>query len=134
MKKCDKKYLISLSLLLLSIILIILGFCLKLDLRELNVILVIFGIIIFLFTVSIIENDIEIDNQNSDYINDIIMYRKGYTLELRLPRTEIEDRLFRENADEKMIKELDNYLEYNKSVKIFNTSYSNNIIKKLTRK
>ena len=134
MKKCDKKYLISLSLLLLSIILIILGFCLKLDLRELNVILVIFGIIIFLFTVSIIENDIEIDNQNSDYINDVIMYRKGYTLELRLPRTEIEDRLFRENADEDMIKELDNYLEYNKSVKIFNTDYNDNTIKRLSRK
>lgn len=134
MRKCDKKYLISLSLLLLSILLIVLGFYLKLDLRELNVILVIFGIIIFLFTLSIIESDIEIDNQNSDYINDIIMYRKGYTLELRLPKNEIEDRLFRENADEEMIKELDSYLEYNKSVKIFNTNYSNDTIKKLTRK
>lgn len=55
MEKCDKKYLISLSLLLLGIILIILGFCLKIDLRELNVILVIFGIIIFLFGFSSIE-------------------------------------------------------------------------------
>lgn len=62
------------------------------------------------------------------------MYRKGYTLELRLPRTEIEDRLFREYADEEMIKELDSYLEYNKSVKIFNTNYNDSIIKKLIRK
>lgn len=134
MNKSNKKCLIDLSLLLLGIISIILGFCLKLDLRELNVILVIFGIIIFLFGISNIEYDIEIDSQNSNYINDIIMYRKGYTLELRLPRTEIKDRLFREYADENMIKELDSYLEYNKSVKIFNTNYSYNTIKKLSRK
>ena len=134
MKKCDKKYLIGLSLLLSGIILIILGFCLKLNLRELNVILVIFGIIIFLFGFSDIENNSEIENQNSSYINDIIMYSKGYTLELRLPRTQIEDSLFREYADEEMIKELDNYLEYNKSVKIFSDTYSNNTIKKLNRK
>ena len=128
------KCLIELLLLLLSILSMILGFCLELDLKVLNVILVIFGLIMFLFTVSIIEYDTEIDSQNSDYINDIIMYRKGYTLELRLPRTEIEDRLFREYADENMIKELDSYLEYNKSVKIFNTNYSDNTIKKLIRK
>lgn len=134
MKKCDKKYLISLSLLLLGIILIILGFCLKLDLRELNVILVIFGIIIFLFGLSSIEYYSEISSQNSSYINDIIMYKKGYTFELRLPRTEIEDMLFREYADEQMIKELDSYLEYNKSVKIINNSYNDYNIKKLTRK
>lgn len=134
MKKCDKKYLISLLLLLLGIILIILGFCLKLDLRELNFILVIFGIIIFLFGISDIEYNIEINSQNDDYINDIIMYRKGYTLELRLPKTVIEDRLFRENADENMIKELDRYLEYNKSVKIINNGYNDYTIEKLTRK
>lgn len=134
MEKCDKKYLISLSLLLLGIILIILGFCLKLDLRELNVILVIFGIIIFLFGLSSIEYYSEISSQNSSYINDIIMYKKGYTFELRLPRTEIEDMLFREYADEQMIKELDSYLEYNKSVKIINNSYNDYNIKKLTRK
>lgn len=112
----------------------ILGFCLELDLRVLNVILIIFGLIIFLFTISSIEYDIEIDSQNSDYINDIRMYRKGYTTELRLPRTEIEDRLFRENADKEMIKELDNYLEYNKSVKIFKDDYYENNIKKLIKK
>lgn len=112
----------------------ILGFCIELDLKVLNVILVIFGLIMFLFTVSIIEYDTEIDSQNSDYINDIIMYRKGYTLELRLPKTQIEDRLFREYASREMIKELDSYLEYNKSVKIFNTNYSDNTIKKLIRK
>ena len=134
MKKCDKKYLISLLLLLLGIILIILGFCLKLDLRELNFILVIFGIIISLFGISYIEYNIEINSQNDDYINDIIMYRKGYTLELRLPKTVIEDRLFRENADENMIKELDRYLEYNKSVKIINNGYNDYTIEKLTRK
>ena len=134
MKKCDKKYLISLLLLLLGIILIILGFFLKLDLRELNFILVIFGIIISLFGISDIEYNIEINSQNDDYINDIIMYRKGYTLELRLPKTVIEDRLFRENADEDMIKELDRYLEYNKSVKIINNDYNDYIIEKLTRK
>ncbi len=134
MKKCDKKYLISLLLLLLGIILIILGFCLKLDLRELNFILVIFGIIISLFGISDIEYNIEINSQNDDYINDIIMYRKGYTLELRLPKTVIEDRLFRENADENMIKELDRYLEYNKSVKIINNGYNDYTIEKLTRK
>ena len=81
-----------------------------------------------------IENNSEIENQNSSYINDIIMYSKGYTLELRLPRTQIEDSLFREYADEEMIKELDSYLEYNKSVKILNTNYSYNTIKKLSRK
>lgn len=134
MKKCDKKYLISLLLLLLGIILIILGFCLKLDLRELNFILVIFGIIISLFGISDIGYNIEINSQNDDYINDIIMYRKGYTLELRLPKTVIEDRLFRENADENMIKELDRYLEYNKSVKIINNDYNDYTIEKLTRK
>lgn len=134
MKKCDKKYLISLLLLLLGIILIILGFCLKLDLRELNFILVIFGIIISLFGISDIGYNIEINSQNDDYINDIIMYRKGYTLELRLPKTVIEDRLFRENADENMIKELDRYLEYNKSVKIINNGYNDYTIEKLTRK
>ena len=134
MKKCDKKYLISLLLLLLGIILIILGFCLKLDLRELNFILVIFGIIISLFGISDIRYNIEINSQNDDYINDIIMYRKGYTLELRLPKTVIEDRLFRENADENMIKELDRYLEYNKSVKIINNGYNDYTIEKLTRK
>ena len=121
-------------LLLLGIILIILGFCLKLDLRELNFILVIFGIIISLFGISDIEYNIEINSQNDDYINDIIMYRKGYTLELRLPKTVIEDRLFRENADENMIKELDRYLEYNKSVKIINNGYNDYTIEKLTRK
>ena len=88
----------------------------------------------FLATISIIQYYLEIDNQNDDYINDIIMYRKGYTLELRLPRTEIEDRLFREYADEKMIKELDSYLEYNKSVKIFKDNYYENNIKKLIKK
>ncbi len=63
------------------------------------------------------------------------MYKKGYTFELRLPRTEIEDMLFREYADEQMIKELDNYLKYNKSVKIFNTNYNDSIIvKKLIKK
>jgi len=62
------------------------------------------------------------------------MYRKGYTTELRLPRTEIEDMLFRENADEKMIRELDSYLEYNKSVKIFKDNYYENNIKKLIKK
>ena len=134
MKKCDKKYLISLLLLLLGIILIILGFCLKLDLRELNFILVIFGIIISLFGIYNIGYNIEINSQNDDYINDIIMYRKGYTLELRLPKTVIEDRLFRENADENMIKELDRYLEYNKSVKIINNGYNDYTIEKLTRK
>ena len=128
------KCLIELLLLLLSILSMILGFCIELDLKVLNVILVIFGLIMFLFTVSIIEYDTEIDSQNSDYINDIIMYRKGYTLELRLPKTQIEDRLFREYASREMIKELDSYLEYNKSVKIFNTNYSDNTIKKLIRK
>ena len=88
----------------------------------------------FLATISIIQYYLEIDSQNSDYINDIIMYRKGYTLELRLPRTEIEDRLFREYADEKMIKELDSYLEYNKGVKIFKDDYYENNIKKLIKK
>ena len=62
------------------------------------------------------------------------MYKKGYTLELRLPKTSIEDRLFREYASEDMIKELDNYLEYNKSVKIFSDGYNENNIKKLIRK
>ena len=88
----------------------------------------------FLATISIIQYYLEIDNQNEDYINDIIMYRKGYTFELRLPRTEIEDRLFREYADEKMIRELDSYLEYNKSVKIFKDDYYENNIKKLIKK
>lgn len=133
MKKCDK-FIILTILLILSILLIILGFCLELDLKVINVILFIIGLIMFLATISIIQYYLEIDNQNDDYINDIIMYRKGYTLELRLPRTEIEDRLFREYADEKMIKELDNYLEYNKSVKIFKDDYYENNIKKLIKK
>lgn len=133
MKKCDK-FIILTILLILSILLIILGFCLELDLKVINVILFIIGLIMFLATISIIQYYIEIDNQNDDYINDIIMYRKGYTTELRLPRTEIEDRLFREYADEKMIKELDNYLEYNKSVKIFKDDYYGNNIKKLIKK
>lgn len=133
MKKCDK-FIILTILLILSILLIILGFCLELDLKVINVILFIIGLIMFLATISIIQYYLEIDNQNSDYINDIIMYRKGYTLELRLPRTEIEDRLFREYADEKMIKELDSYLEYNKSVKIFKDDYYENNIKKLIKK
>lgn len=134
MKKRNKKCLVSLLLLLLGIMLIILGYCLELNLRELNVILVIFGILIFLFGIASIEYYSEINSQNSDYINDIIMYRKGYTTELRLPRNEIEDMLFRENADEKMIKELDSYLEYNKSVKIFKDDYYENNIKKLIKK
>ena len=133
MKKCNK-FIILTILLILSILLIILGFCLELNLKVINVILFIIGLIMFLATISIIQYYIEIDNQNEDYINDIIMYRKGYTLELRLPRTEIEDRLFRENADEEMIKELDNYLEYNKSVKIFKDNYYENNIKKLIKK
>lgn len=133
MKKCDK-FVILTILLILSILLIILGFCLELDLKVINVILFIIGLIMFLATISIIQYYLEIDSQNSGYINDIIMYRKGYTLELRLPRTEIEDRLFREYADEKMIKELDNYLEYNKSVKIFKDDYYENNIKKLIKK
>lgn len=133
MKKCDK-FIILTILLILSILLIILGFCLELNLKVINVILFIIGLIMFLATISIIQYYLEIDNQNEDYINDIIMYRKGYTLELRLPRTEIEDRLFREYADEKMIKELDNYLEYNKSVKIFKDNYYENNIKKLIKK
>lgn len=133
MKRCDK-FIILTILLILSILLIILGFCLELNLKVINVILFIIGLIMFLATISIIQYYIEIDNQNSDYINDIIMYRKGYTLELRLPRTEIEDRLFREYADEKMIRELDNYLEYNKSVKIFKDNYYENNIKKLIKK
>lgn len=133
MKKCDK-FIILTILLILSILLIILGFCLELDLKVINVILFIIGLIMFLATISIIQYYLEIDNQNEDYINDIIMYRKGYTLELRLPRTEIEDRLFREYADEKMIKELDSYLEYNKSVKIFKDDYYENNIKKLIKK
>ena len=134
MKKRNKKCLVSLLLLLLGIMLIILGYCLELNLRELNVILVIFGILIFLFGIASIEYYSEINSQNSDYINDIIMYRKGYTTELRLPRNEIEDMLFRENADEKMIRELDSYLEYNKSVKIFKDNYYENNIKKLIKK
>ncbi len=133
MKNCNKFFILTI-LLILSILLIILSFCLELNSKVIIVILFTIGLIIFLVTTSIILYHIEIYNQNSDYINDIIMYRKGYTLELRLPRTEIEDRLFRENADENMIKELDSYLEYNKSVKIFNTNYSNNTIKKLIRK
>lgn len=133
MKKCDK-FIILTILLILSILLIILGFCLELDLKVINVILFIIGLIMFLATISIIQYYLEIDSQNSGYINDIIMYRKGYTLELRLPRTEIEDRLFREYADEKMIRELDSYLEYNKSVKIFKDSYYENNIKKLIKK
>lgn len=133
MKKCDK-FIILTILLILSILLIILGFCLELDLKVINVILFIIGLIMFLATISIIQYYLEIDNQNDDYINDIIMYRKGYTLELRLPRTEIEDRLFREYADEGMIKELDSYLEYNKSVKIFKDDYYENNIKKLIKK
>ena len=133
MKRCDK-FIILTILLILSILLIILGFCLELNLKVTNVILFIIGLIMFLATISIIQYYIEIDNQNEDYINDIIMYRKGYTLELRLPRTEIEDRLFREYADEKMIKELDSYLEYNKSVKIFKDDYYENNIKKLIKK
>ena len=136
MKKSNKKYLINISLLLSGIILIVIGFCLKSNLRELNVILVIFGIIVFLFGFSDIEYNSEIENQNSSYINDIIMYRKGYTLELRLPKTSIEDRLFREYADDKMIKELDNYLKDNKSVKFFSDdyNYNENTVKKLIRK
>lgn len=133
MKKCDK-FIILTILLILSILLIILGFCLELNLKVINVILFIIGLIMFLATISIIQYYLEIDSQNSDYINDIIMYRKGYTLELRLPRTEIEDRLFREYADEKMIKELDSYLEYNKGVKIFKDDYYENNIKKLIKK
>lgn len=133
MKKCDK-FIILTILLILSILLIILGFCLELNLKVINVILFIIGLIMFLATISIIQYYLEIDNQNEDYINDIIMYRKGYTLELRLPRTEIEDRLFREYADEKMIRELDSYLEYNKSVKIFKDNYYENNIKKLIKK
>ena len=133
MKKCDK-FVILTILLILSILLIILGFCLELNLKVINVILFIIGLIMFLATISIIQYYLEIDSQNSDYINDIIMYRKGYTLELRLPRTEIEDRLFREYADEKMIRELDSYLEYNKSVKIFKDDYYENNIKKLIKK
>lgn len=133
MKRCDK-FIILTILLILSILLIILGFCLELNLKVINVILFIIGLIMFLATISIIQYYLEIDNQNDDYINDIIMYRKGYTLELRLPRTEIEDRLFREYADEKMIRELDSYLEYNKSVKIFKDDYYENNIKKLIKK
>lgn len=133
MKKCDK-FVILTILLILGILLIILGFCLELNLKVINVILFIIGLIMFLATISIIQYYLEIDNQNEDYINDIIMYRKGYTFELRLPRTEIEDRLFREYADEKMIRELDSYLEYNKSVKIFKDNYYENNIKKLIKK
>lgn len=133
MKKCDK-FIILTILLILSILLIILGFCLELDLKVINVILFIIGLIMFLATISVIQYYLEIDNQNDDYINDIIMYRKGYTTELRLPRNEIEDMLFRENADEKMIRELDSYLEYNKSVKIFKDNYYENNIKKLIKK
>lgn len=134
MKKCNNKYLISLSLFLLGIILIISSLCLKFNSREFNIFLVIFGMIISLLGIADFEYRSEINSQNSGYINDIIMYRKGYTLELRLPRTQIEDSLFREYADKEMIKELDNYLEYNKSVKIFSDTYSNNTIKKLNRK
>ena len=134
MEKYNKKYLISLSLILLSIIMMILGFCLKIYLGFLSIILVIFGLIILLLCVYIIQCYSEIENQNKNYINDIIMYKKGYTLKLRLSRTEIEDRLFREYADDKMIEELDNYLEYNKSVKIFSDGYNENNIKKLIRK
>lgn len=136
MKKSNKKYLISISLLLSGIILIIIGFCLKSNLKELNVILFIFGVIIFLFGFYDIGYNSEIENQNNSYINDIIMYKKGYTLELRLPKTVIEDRLFREYADDKMIKELDNYLKDNKSVKFFSDgyNYNENTVKKLIRK
>lgn len=134
MEKYNKKYLISLSLILLSLIMMILGFCLKTYLGFLSIILVIFGLIILLLCVYIIQCYSEIENQNKNYINDIIMYKKGYTLKLRLPRTEIEDRLFREYADEEMIKELDSYLENNKNVKIFNDNYTDNTIKKLNRK
>ena len=109
MKKSNKKYLIMLLLLLLSILSMILGFCIELDLKVLNVILVIFGLIMFLFTISSIEYYSKIDSQNDDYINDIIMYRKGYTFKLRLPKTVIEDRLFREYASEDMINELDSF-------------------------
>lgn len=134
MKKSNKKYLISISLLLSGIILIIIGFCLKSNLKELNVILIIFGVIISSFGFYDVVDKYEIENQNNSYINDIIMYRKGYTLELRLPKNVIEDRLFREYADEEMIKELDSYLEYNKSVKVVNNDYNNYTIKKLNKK
>lgn len=71
---------------------------------------------------------------NKKYIEDVLMYKKGYTYEVRLPKNTIEDKLFRKFANKEMIKELDSYLEYNKSVKIFNTNYNNDTIKKLIRK
>ena len=73
MKKCDK-FVILTILLILSILLIILGFCLELNLKVINVILFIIGLIMFLATISIIQYYLEIDSQNSDYINDLIMY------------------------------------------------------------
>ena len=55
---------------------------------------------------------------HSEYINEIINYKEGYITYIRFPKDMYEDKIFRKFANKSMIKELDNYLEFNKKVRI----------------
>ena len=126
----SKKYYKYLVYSLIGAIIIILNHYLK------NKFIFILGIIIILYNIIMIIYNLSIFDDNSDYIEEILMYKKGYTLELRLPKNTVEDSLFREYADKEMIKELDNYLRDNKSVKFSSDdyNYNENTVKKLIRK
>ena len=57
-------------------------------------------------------------SKHSEYINEIINYKEGYITYIRFPKDMYEDKIFRKFANKSMIKELDNYLEFNKKVRI----------------
>ena len=57
-------------------------------------------------------------SKHLEYINEIIKYKEGYNSYIRLPKDMYEDKVFRKFADKDMIKELDNYLEFNKRERI----------------
>ena len=84
----------------------------------LSVIIIILSLCSFIITwVYFIYLD-SIYSKHSKYINEIMKYKKGYTTYTRLPKDMYEDKVFRKFADKDMIKELDNYLEFNKREKI----------------
>ena len=57
-------------------------------------------------------------SKHMEYINEIMKYKKGYTMYIKLPKNIDEDKIFRKFADKDMIKELDIYLEFNKRERI----------------
>lgn len=91
---------ISISI-LISFVIILIGIYYRDIYENLSKVLILLGILIAFFSIITGCYLEEIYCNNKKYIEEILMYRKGYTYEVRLPENITEDKLFRKFADKK---------------------------------